>query len=406
MVLLCTMVAGADRSYGAAIAPSQNPPRFLFIIEKSEATRALSLDLPQTTFDLVYRGANGYLPDGGVFEIWIFGEETIFRGLPPQMLTPGNQLPLASRASAYVRTTQSGGVADVPKLVEHVRGASELGMELTIILVTAPDTRLTGTARDVEINGLLDAQVEAQRAAGRPFIISIRVQDGVLAASTVSDSPFTMTMPPMPPSQLTPEEREQRIAAARQARHEREKPATPPETVTVAAAAPVAPRRNLDIPDEQREGAIILRGNPRAAQALPPATAATATTEPAPTAPVSVSTPTPPGTPEPAGPADSATPAASLPARTDSPDPAGAPATVSGSPPGEPAGSPGVRPTNVIPQPAVAVPARTWLTAGGLFVAGLCFFVVAALLTWVLMRRARAAAGPSYITRSIEHRRD
>jgi hypothetical protein len=68
--------------------------------------------------------------------------------------------------------------------------------------------------------------------------------------------------------------------------------------------------------------------------------------------------------------------------------------------------SPTGSPTNLDPQTAVVVPTRTWLTAGGLFVAGLSFFVVAALLAWVLLRRARAAAGPSYITRSIEHRRD
>ena len=414
-VLFAALAVTPRRLHAADPVPPEKPPRFLFIVEKSEATLTRGLDLPQTMFDLVYRGANGHLPDGGVFEIWLFGADTIFRGFPPQMLTPNNRLPLASRASAYVRQAKSGGPADVSKLVEHVRGASELGMELTIILVTAPETRLSGTPRDAEINGVLEANAEVQRAAGRPFITAIRVQDGAIAASTVNGSPFTMVMPPMPPSQLTEEEREQRLAAAQQARLEREKAAAPPE---VAAPAPVVIQRRNDIPDEEREGAIILKGNPRANQ--PPPVAAV---ESAPTDVAAVASPVPaeaaatPRTDEPAaGAAKPPTPAVS-PVAT----PPGAQATARGGSqgpangaapeslavdPGQPDAHALAGATNLVPQAAVAVPARTWFTAGGLFVAGLSFFVVAALLVWVLMRRARAAAGPSYITRSIEHRRE
>jgi hypothetical protein len=354
-------------------------------------------------FDLVYRGANGHLPDGGVFEIWLFGEETIFRGFAPQMLTPNNRLPLASRASAYVRQATSGGPADVSKLVEHVRGASELGMELTIFLVTAPDTRLSGTPRDAEINGMLEANAEIQRAAGRPFITAIRVQDGVLAASTVNDSPFTMVAPAMPPSQLTQEERERRVAAAQQARLEREKPAAPPEVV---APAPVVTQRRNDIPDDEREGAIILRGNPRAD---PPPTPSTTTAASPATTPVPAETTTAPKADSPVTAAATPPPAAADPPPTapvTTPVAAPAASPIATPAPGLPGGNAAVNPTNLVAQTAVTVPVRTWFTVGGLFVAGLGFFVVAALLAWVLMRRARAAAGPSYITRSIEQHRE
>ncbi len=407
LAVLFAALAVTPRPLRAADSvPPGVPPRFLFIVEKSQATRAHGLDLPQTMFDLVYRGANGHLPDGGVFEIWLFGEETIFRGFPPQMLTPNNRLPLASRASAYVRQAKSGGPADISKLVEHVRSASELGMELTIILVTAPDTRLSGTPRDAEINGVFEANAELQRTAGRPFITAIRVQDGVIAASTVNDSPFTMVMPPMPLSQLTEEERERRLAIAQQARLAREKAAAPP---AVAVPTPVVIQRRTDIPDEEREGAIILKGNPRANQPPPPV----AVTESAVTAVTAVATPV----------AAEATDTSKTGAPAANPvaPPLGAQAAAGGeakgptngaasqSPavaPGQPVTNAAAGATNLIPQTAVTVPARSWFTAGGLFVAGLGFFVVAALLAWVLMRRARAAAGPSYITRSIEHRRE
>ncbi len=410
---------------GAEFVPPPNPPRFLLIVEKSDATLAQGLDLPQTMFDIVYRGANGHLPDGGVFEIWVFGAETVFRGFPPEMLMPDNRLALASKASAYVRKTNSSGVADIAKLVDHVRGASELGMELTILLVTAVDTRLAGMARDAEINGVMDIHAEVQRAAGRPFITAIRIQDGVPVAAAVNESPFTMAVPPMPPSQLTPEERERRVAAARQARIEREKPAPAPETVV---AAPVTPRPRRDIPDEEREGAIILKGAAKPGPATPPPVSAAVESNPTAASESSASPPQALSEPErPIENAQQATPpeAAALPGAKAFEAPAGKPVAQRSEesvteaptvPPSvdtpvpnaalAPVPVPDAGLTNPVPQVAVTVPVRTWLTAGGLFVAGLCFFVVAALLTWVLMRRARAASGPSFITRSINQRRE
>ncbi len=415
---------------GADFVPPENPPRFVFIVEKSEATEALRLDLPQTVFDLVYRGANGHLPDGAVFEIWLFGAETILRGFQPQMLTPQNHLPLASRASGYVRSAKNGGQADVSKLVEHIRGASEMGLELTIILVTAPDTRLHGTRSDAEINGVLDANAETQRTARRPFITSIRVQDGQLAAFVVSDSPFTMVIPPMPATLLSAEERERKIAEARKLRLEKEqamaatvKAASQTATATATATAPA--RRTRDIPDEEREGAIIIKGSPRvrppdteppASQPGAPTVAmiAPATEAPAqPRAATEVTTTTATAIPETKTPAPVSAPAEPPKSETTAVAPLAdpvAPATIGGTPAAtvtNPAAATvaGALP-NGLPQTAVTLPSKTWLTAGGLFVAGLCFFVVAALLAWVLMRRARAVSGPSYITRSIEERRD
>ena len=427
--LACTIAALTLPVRGADFVPPENPPRFVFIVEKSEATEALRLDLPQTVFDLVYRGANGHLPDGAVFEIWLFGAETILRGFQPQMLTPQNHLPLASRASGYVRAAKNGGKADVNKLVEHIRGAGEMGLELTIILVTAPDTRLNGTRSDAEINGVLDANAETQRTARRPFITSIRVQDGQLAAFVVSDSPFTMVIPPMPATQLSAEERETKIAEARKVRLEKEQAvAATVATPTPPATAPAPVRRNRDIPDEEREGAIIIKGSATrppvvdqaAAQpaltAPPTSTAAnpvealakpTAATEPATTTPPPGST-TPAPTSQPAEP-----PKTETTATTAAPlaDPV-VPATIAGTP-AVTVTNPASAPTpvaaplpNGLPQTAVTLPPKSWLTAGGLFIAGLSFFVVAALLAWVLMRRARAVSGPSYITRSIEERRD
>jgi hypothetical protein len=237
-----------------------------------------------------------------------------------------------------------------------------------------------------------------------------------------------MAMPAMPPSRLSTEERERRLADAQKARLEREKPAVSP---AIATAAPVPQRRLRDIPDEEREGAIIIKGNPRnnppptepataqAATAVSPANAiATPEGASAASKPAAEATPEPPvgqpaaavPTPEtkasapvsnPAGKPTSANPGATAPVANE---------MVAVAPPAavtRPASTATLGElTNVVPQTAVTLPPETWMTAGGLFVAGLCFFVVAALLVWVLMRRARAASGPSYITRSIEERRE
>ncbi len=491
MLIACLAVVGSHPAYGADAAPPGSPPRFLFIVEKSEASQVPGMDLAQTLFDLVYHGANGHLPYGGVFEIWVFGEETIIRGFTPQMLLPNNRLQLARMASAYVRTASSGGTVAVGKMAEHLLGATEIAQELTVFLLTAPDTRMNGTPRDAELNLVYDTNAGTQRAAGRPFITAIRIQDGLLAATSVSDSPFTMTVPPMPPSRMSPQQREALIAEARRLRAEREKPPVVTKPVPVVEPAPQLVDRNL--PDEEREGAIILKREtvvaepaaqvaavdlpavdaesetppvaapPQAvAEAVTPTPATTPVEKPAPpTAPASppvsqrtpVETPVrevelpsrptpapsdppvilqfqqaaaieagpepvpapepkasakPPETPPPAVTSIRSQPVEPVsqtpPASTASPPPARLeqrPAPVATTPaPASPDESPGKGPSAID-----AVSAPTWFTAGGLFVAGIFFFAVAVLLTWVLLRRARAATGPSYITRSIDDRR-
>jgi hypothetical protein len=252
----------------------------------------------------------------------------------------------------------------------------------------------------------------------------LRVQDRKLVAFSVSESAFSMSVPAMPESPLSREQRTQLVADARQARLERERAPIP------AKAEPVK-QTNQAVADEDRKGAIILRGPPRVtapkepgapalepkptsspeaaattatpavpplAEVIKPATAELPKTEPVATQPTPEK-PDPTLNPDPAGPAAGSKPTETarplvLPAKAEEPKPGAGPGAISTG---------GV--TNASPVAAVTVPARTWFTAGGLFVAGLCFFVVAALLSWVLLRRARTASGPSYITRSIDDRR-
>ena len=400
---------------GAEAHPMADPARFIFVIEKSERTRPLAAEVTQTLFDLVYRGANGHMPDGSVFEIWTFAEETAFRGFVPEMLTPTNRLKLASSAAAYLRGAPGRGQANVAKLVEHVRGASDLSSELTFILVTATETRLSGTSHDTEINRVFEANAENLRSLHRPFITTIRVQDRKIVGYSVSESAFSVTMPAMPDSLLTPEQRAQLLSEARLALAERER-----------AAAPVkvepAKNPNRNVADEDREGAIIIRGQPRKNPA--PTAAPTGEAKPpavAESTPVATPKPTDPPVVEAARPVDSESPKAteveSPASGTSSPAAAAIAPASSISPVTPPAHPEDARPddgraktsvaasSNSVPVTALAVPAKTWFTAGGLFVAGLCFFVVAALLGWVLVRRARNTGGPSYITRSISDRR-
>lgn len=441
-------------SPGAAFKPPQDPPRYLFIVEKSDHTQAARINLPQTMFDLVYHGANGNLPDGGVFEIWVFGEQTIYRGFEPEMLTPRAHLMLGSKASAYVKTANCGGPPDIAQMAEHMQGAGDLAIELTVILVTAPETRLTGTKIDSEVNAIYAQKAAAQADAGRPFITSIRFQDGKIVGWQVSDSPFTMTMPPMPVSPLPIGERERIVAEARQAHFEKERAAAEaakpkPAPITTKAA------RN-DTPDDARDGAIILRGTPtkppteepaKPAEQKPedtqPATAETSTsdkkpdtTKVAPVAPppiaesnnktTTVAPTIDASTEKPVAISDTqvdTTPsieAVSAPTpKPSAPKPIEQPAkesttvekssTAASNPPTAVTKAPTpqkVSSTNTPPQAATSLAPQTWFTVGGLFVAGLCFFVVAALLAWVLMRRTRSTSGPSYITRSIDDRHD
>lgn len=450
-----TFIVPLISSPGAAFKPPQDPPRYLFIVEKSDHTQAARINLPQTMFDLVYHGANGNLPDGGVFEIWVFGEQTIYRGFEPEMLTPRSHLMLGSKASAYVKTANCGGPPDIVQMAEHMQGAGDLAIELTVVLVTAPETRLTGTKIDSEVNAIYEQKAAAQAEAGRPFITSIRFQDGKIVGWQISDSPFTMTMPPMPVSPLPIGERERIVAEARQAHFEKERAAA--EAAKPKPAPITTKTARDDTPDDARDGAIILRGTPnkppteestkpaeKKLEETPAATAETSNTETksettkvAPVTPLpaaesnndktTVASTTETSTEKPVAKSDNQvdtkppsveTVSAPTP-KPPAPEPVDQPvkestnveksSTAASNPPVAVAKAPTpqkVSPTNAPPQAATSLAPQTWFTVGGLFVAGLCFFVVAALLAWVLMRRTRSTSGPSYITRSIDDRHD
>lgn len=439
-ILLCStsLVLGQVEPAGS-FTPPANPSRYVIIAEKTEATLRYDDAIRQAVFDLVYQGAGSEMADGSVFEIWIYGEETSTRGFLPEMLRPDNHLLVAQRASAYVRGIPSLGEGDMPEFAQHVRNLAAVAFETTIFLISSPETRLDGTTVDEEINEIFAVHATRMAQEGKPFITTFRVQDGVVANHSVSESALAMALPPMPPSRVSASEKEKMIADARAALKTAEEEKAKPE---IEQLEPVAEKTEPKaivrrIPDEEREGAIILRGNPK----KKPVTTETAAevagikeivepVDPEPNATTQEET-VAAATPAVATSTQEQTPPADIPEVTENSPGAGDEVEVAEissnleTPSTEEVAAGGVEGT--VEMPAESVPAipivqdagprpdvdpktfavqpQTWLTAGGLLVAGLLFFVVAGLLIWIAIRRSRAAAGPSFITRSINDRK-
>ncbi len=433
-------VAGQSPTSNLFVPPA-NPPRYLIVVEKDANTVGYDDAIRQAVFDLVYQGGGGEMADGSVIEIWIVGEDTARRGFVPEMLRPDNHLFVAQKASAYLKQFPSQGQPDMPEFAEHIRNLASVAFETTIFFVSSPQTRLNGTTVDNEVNEILAVHAGRMAEARKPFITTFRIQDGILADYSVSDSALVPAVPPMPPSRVSALEKERMIAEARAAlkavEDEKQKAAieaTRQAEVIVPEAKPPVDLRK--IPDDEREGAIILRGKPRKPEEVVQSSTAPSVedtkTSIDSTVPASVTTTTAAATVEKPVATTERVPVESEPVVTSATETVGLPAQTTGADvldagtgartnanAGTAAVVPGgasIASTNVAvsdapddaspPATNFAVQPQTWLTAGGLLVAGLAFFIVAGVLVWIAIRRARVAAGPSFITRSMNDRKN
>ncbi len=426
------LLVNAQVNRSSAFVPPPNPPRYFIVVEKTAVAAPYDGAIRQAVFDLVYQGAGGEMADGSVIEIWTYGEDTATRGFAPEMLMPDNHLIVAQRASAYVRGVPSTGEGDMPQFAEHMRNLASVAFETTLFFVSSPETRLDGTTVDGEVNEILAVHAERMAEGRKPFITTFRVQDGALAGFSVSESALVPAVPPMPSSRVGAADKERMIADARAAlkaaQDAKNKPAV--EEVKQAEVQVTEAKSQIDlrkIPDDEREGAIILRGKPKPTPAPvePPAEMIASTGEVK-----DVQTPLTDlnalesiATTAVAEPARVKAPAKTAPASENSKPVADAPPKIEVastehstaeviSEEGMPAstniagsGADDVRPPTV-PPAKFAVQPEAWFTAGGLLAAGLLFFVVAGVLIWISIRRARAAAGPSFITRSMNDRKN
>ena len=409
-VLALTLGFLANAQPREPFEPPANPKRYWIIAEKTTSAEPYKTAIRQAVFDLVYHGAGGEMTDGSVFEIWIYGADTKIRGFEPQMLLPDNHREVAMKASQYVNDAEVAGSGDMPQFAEHVRKMASVVFETTIFFVSAPTTRLNGTSVDSQVNKVFDVHGQRMSDEGRPFITTFRIQDGQLASYAISESARSLALPPMPESKVTPEERQQMIADARRKLDEEETARL--EKIAEAErkkleAAEAEARRLAAIerakPDEEREGAIILRGTPKTQNQTPPEE--TKPVEPEPVIEEIVEEP-PPVEPKP------------TPEPEPEPEPevlkpdtvAEEPVQVAMNEVESAQETESVESTDVeesesadaeSAEPIVAAEPAAWFTAGGLVVVGLLFFGVAGVLVWIALRRTRSTSQASAITQSM-----
>lgn len=455
--LLCALMAASTLAQQPErFEPPAEPKRYWIIVEKTAAARPFESAIRQAVFDLVYKGAGGEMKDGSVFEIWIYGDDTEIRGFVPEMLMPDNRLNVAQKASRYVQQSPSTGSGEMSEFAEHVRNMAAVVFETTIFFVSAPTTRLEGTTVDGEVNAIFEVHARRMAEEGKPFITTFRIQDGKLADFSVSESALALAVPPMPPSRVSAAEREKMIADARaeiDAKEAARLEAIAAETKAKMEAEEEArrlARLEREKPDDERAGAIILRGTPKkesettlkpvaseepepTLQLEPAATGQNEILETPAPAPIT-QTPEgvsdervvvmtegastePVGKDDPQSSADNTSPEELAGTRQDtedavagdSPDPVSNDTFAAGAGAGGGGASTNpasvARPGEPVDPGTFAVQPQTWVTAGGLLIMGILFFVVAGILIWVAVRRTRSASGPSFITQSMQKKR-
>ena len=249
MIVLVVLCLGAAQRLSAQ--PNNNQPRpgrFLFLVEKSEAAGRIDEAVRQTVFDLIYKGANGNMAFGSFFEIWTFNDTVTTRGFEAAQLLYETRLDVATKATLFLRALPNQGEANMTELTEVLRRVAAGNDQLTVFLITEGGVPISGTPVDQQLNDIYGVHYPNMRQSASPFITTLRLRDGGIAAYAVSADVATLAMPPMP----------ERLPVA-------SRPATPPpRRETPAAPTRREPVESIIITGETRAAAATNRPSPSA----------------------------------------------------------------------------------------------------------------------------------------------
>ncbi len=420
----------------------------------------------RTLEDLLASKLGGQLHRGDTLGLWTFNKELQTGRVPLQFWSPRSHRTMELRLENFLGEQPYENSANLGKVLPAVETVIKNSDFITVILITEGGRKMHGTPFDDRINEVYKVWFEAQRQVRMPFITVLRAQHGKITDYSVSPAPWPVEMPPLPaelqvvetpPAKPAPPPRkeppptaapfilrgkkpEQTVTPTQDATASKVGVPTPAPEVAKPTAAPAAPDKPLleSSPLPQAAGApgdglkveVGKEPAPAPAGTAPPAKAeapaSTLKSEPVPK-PGAESKP-------PAGPAG--TPALPVVVTAPPPQPTAAPevtasatATTAGPTPapntaGAPAGPPALPVTTEpapapqtsalpgsasVPSPAaqdaVAVPPQTFFGRTGLWLAGLILLAAVVGFVWLALRRGRATAQASLITRSLDRQK-
>lgn len=383
--------------------------RFLLVVEASADSAKNIQATRNAVADLLIKGFTGIAKAGDTVGIWIAGErlDTTF---PMWVWEPAAVGKYAVHADAFIAKRHWTGrwnPADTAAALKAVAANSDA---LTVVLVTAPGSRLVDLPFSENIAAIQDKAAPDLERTKLPFVTFATVREREFVSAVVNSGvgPWTIPHPPLPKSKVTPTPTSapKPVMASKSivgnATGIGFQTTPPPRQIDLkpAAEAPPAPA-----PELKPTTAIVAEtkapAEPKPASAVPQPAPVQKETPPVAEKPMEKPTPAP--APAPAQQSPNPVAAASVTTETPKPVPPTAviptpepPATISPAPVAPETAAPIVVPSESRTAPAstpatVAVVAASQGGGGGFLVAGIASVLGLALLGWMAFRRPKAA---------------
>jgi hypothetical protein len=166
--------------------PAPDGSRFLFILDTSASMKSISEAERQALFDLLFSGMDGYMRTGDTIGVWTFSDEVSAGKFPMQIWDSDHPVEVASRATKFLRGQEFAGNNQVEELMSKLTSVIRAVTNLNIIILSDGDTKMLGTPVDADINAAYATRGKERKAAKKPFVTSLIVQDGRIARGAVT----------------------------------------------------------------------------------------------------------------------------------------------------------------------------------------------------------------------------
>lgn len=374
--------------------------RFLVVVEATADSSKNVQATRDAIADLLIKGFNGIAKTGDSVGLWVVGEK-LDSSFPLFVWQPSAVGSYAVQADGFIAKRPWVGRWNAGALLPSLKAVSTNSEALTVILITAPTSRLPDLPFSERISEIQDKAAPDLERTKLPFVtfVTIRERDFVSAAVNSGVGPWTIANPPLPKRVVVaePAPAPKPVVATKSmvgSGTKIELQATPPPKFPEPKpAADPLPQVLAPIPAPQPTATAARETPPPTVAPPAPVQAATVEMKPAETAPKP--TPEPQKSiqasePAPIPPAPIAAKVEASPAPPSSPSVQQATAEIP-APVAHQQPQPVANPTAVTPPTSVASVATAQPSGSGFLMAGIASLLGIAALGWIAMRRPKPA---------------
>ncbi len=173
--------------------------RFLLIVEATADSARNTQATRDAVADLLVKGFNGIAKPGDTIGVWVAGErlDTTF---PMLVWQPTAARAYAVQADAFVSKRPWVGRWNVTNALPAIKAVAADSTALTVALVSAPRTRLTGMPFSENVSDIQDNAAADLERTRLPFVTFLTVREREFTAAAVNSGmgPWTIPNPPLP----------------------------------------------------------------------------------------------------------------------------------------------------------------------------------------------------------------